>query len=124
MDLSVLLAQVIGAVYLAVGLGMLLDGGYYKKAFPAMLKDPGAMYIGGFMALVAGFFMATYHNVWEGWPILVTLIGWLALLKGLLLLIFPKGMLDWSAKMMKHVSKFSFVVIALGLVFSYFGFFA
>ena len=124
MDLSMLLAQVLGVVYLAAGLGMLLNGDYYKKAMHAMVKDGGMMYLGGFMALVMGFFMVTYHNVWEGWPILVTLIGWLALIKGLALLIFPQGMMDWSATMMKHMANYSYVTLALGAVFAYFGFFA
>lgn len=124
MDLSMLLAQALGVMYLAVGLGMLLSGDYYKKAIQDMVKDAGTLYLGGVMALMIGFFMVTFHNVWEGWPILVTLIGWLALIKGLVILIFPKMMMDWSAKMMKHMSNLSWVVLVLGAVFTYFGFFA
>jgi len=46
------------------------------------------VFIVGVIALVAGLAMILAHNVWSGGalPVIVTLIGWLALIKGLLLL--------------------------------------
>lgn len=119
------IAKLLGLSYLVVGLGMLLSGDYYKKAFQSMLKEAGMMYLGGLMALIIGFLIVNAHNVWEGWPMLVTILGWLALLKGFLLLVFPKGMMEWSAGMLKkNMNMMSIFVLALGAVFAYFGFLA
>lgn len=125
MDTSMFIAQLLAVVYLAVGLGLLLSGDYYKKAMAEMVKSHATMYLGGVMALLAGFLIVSFHNVWEGWPILVTLIGWLALVKGLVLLIFPEWMMDWSSKWVnKNWAWYAWVPLVLGALFGYFGFFA
>ena len=125
METSILIAQLAAVVYLTVGVGMLVSGDYYRKAFDKMFKEAGIWYLGGLMALISGFLIIKFHNVWEGWPILVTLLGWLALLKGLLIFIFPEGFMDWSAGFVKKMgSQYGFVALVLGLIFGYFGFFA
>lgn len=125
METSIFIAQLLGLIYLVVGLGLLLSGDYYKKAFEKMVKDPVLVYLGGSMALTTGFLIVRFHHVWEGWPMLITLIGYIALLKGFLLLVFPKGMMDWSAGYVKknmHLS--AFFAVIFGLFLGYFGFLA
>ena len=95
METSIFIAKILGLVYLAVGLGMIFSPGYYREKFEEMVKNASFMYLGGLLALVVGFLVITYHNIWENsWVVLVTIIGWLALLKGLLLLIFPRTMIN------------------------------
>lgn len=127
MSTSILIAKLLGIMYVFVGLGMLFDGKYYKKMYDSMLKELGMVYLGGVMAAVIGFLIVTYHNVWQGWPILVSLIGWLALLKGFMLLVLPDASLEMFKSMFKKVKSFTVIgvfALALGLVFCYFGFFA
>lgn len=127
MDLPTFVAQVAALVYLSIGIGMLVDKAYYKKLFDDIFKDTSAIYLGGFMALIAGFAIVTYHNVWEqSWVVLVTIIGWLALVKGVLLLAFPSSFLAWSKSLFgpKNMGTYSFIILVLGLVFGYFGFVA
>jgi hypothetical protein len=39
---------------------------------------------------IAGLAIVRAHNVWtRGWPILVTILGWLAVLGGLVRMLFP-----------------------------------
>ncbi len=121
------LAKLFGAVYVAVGLGMLFSPKYYSKAVKEMVKEYGMMYFGGAVALVVGLAIVLHHNVWQGWPILVTVLGWAALVKGFALLIFP----EWMSKFTKHFFKsaeslgwWGFFVLTLGLLFSYFGWLA
>jgi hypothetical protein len=39
---------------------------------------------------VAGLAIVRVHNVWVGgWPVLVTVLGWVAVLSGLLRMLFP-----------------------------------
>jgi len=127
MDLSTFVAQIAAVAYLSIGVGMLVDKKHYKKLFDSILKDMSVMYLGGFMALIAGFAIVTFHNVWvQDWTILITIIGWLALIKGVLLLVFPSVFMKWVKTMFKtkHLSRYSFVILFIGLVFGYFGFVA
>ncbi|MGA7326226.1 MAG: hypothetical protein WBX25_17510, partial [Rhodomicrobium sp.] len=44
----------------------------------------------GYGAFVLGLAIVYFHNKWtRGWPVLITVIGWLALLIGLVRMIFP-----------------------------------
>lgn len=127
MDLSVFVAQVVAVVYLSIGVGMLFDGAYYKKLLDNFYKDQTCMYVGGLLALIIGFALVTFHNEWvKSWEVLVTIIGWLALIKGISLLAFPSKSLELSKSMTKakNVSTLSIIVIVVGLVFGYFGFVA
>lgn len=86
------------------------------------------MFLGGMMALIIGFLIATYHNVWEmRWEVIITLLGWGSLVKGLMLLLAPQDMM----KIMKIFLKIKHIltvggifVIVLGCVLGYFGFVA
>ena len=89
MELSIFIAQLYAIAFVAIGLGMLFSSKYYLKAFDAMMKESGMIYFGGMMALIIGFLIVTRHNVWEGWPIIITLFGWIAVLKGVSLIVFP-----------------------------------
>jgi len=45
---------------------------------------PPVVYLSGALFLVAGLFLVRSHNVWVGrWPVLITLLGWSAILLGL-----------------------------------------
>lgn len=125
MDLSIFVAQVTAVIYLAVGVGMFFNKKYYAKLLEGFAKDMSSLYLGGFVALVVGFALVTFHNDWvKSWEVLVTIIGWLALIKGVMLLAFPatvaRTIKTWFKP--KHLSAYSAVIIVLGVVFGYFGF--
>jgi len=84
METSLLIAKLIGVSYLFAGVGFLLNADYYHKAIKDLLKSATFMMMGGMMATLAGVLLVTYHNIWTGpwWVVLITIIGWIALLKG------------------------------------------
>lgn len=124
MELSYFLAQVFGILYLAVAAGLLVDPERYKLIVEDYFEDHSLLYFGGAMALVAGFSIVTFHNVWDGsWAVLITIIGWMAFLKGLILLIKPDIMLNLAQKMVAH-NVTLYVTLILGGLLTYFGFFA
>ena len=46
--------------------------------------------IAGYAAFVPGLAIVYFHNRWtRGWPVLVTVMGWLSLVVGLLRMVFP-----------------------------------
>ncbi len=128
MDISIFVAQIAAIAYVAIGLGMLFDPSHYYKMYQEMLKNAGIAYIGGFMALVVGFLLVTYHNIWvSSWVVIITILGWLALIKGVLLFVAPKAFLNLTKSWFKTKTAFTwfgFFALVLGLVLGYFGFIA
>jgi hypothetical protein len=57
----------------------------------ALVHSPPVLYLVGVMLVIAGLAMILGHNIWSGGalPVIVTLISWLTLTKGLLFLFVP-----------------------------------
>ncbi|MBU1445853.1 hypothetical protein KKD70_01155 [Patescibacteria group bacterium] len=117
MDLSVLVAKIYGTVAIALGLGMLFNAEYYKETFRSIFKDKTYLFFGGIAALVIGLLIILHHNIWEAsWAVLITIIGWIALIKGFLLLVFPQMTVIFEPLFTKK----TFIVIT-GLILFLFG---
>ena len=60
---------------------------------PLMLNNPAPVvlvYLNGTLLFVAGLSIVRVHNRWQGgWPVLVTLMGWAAILGGLFRMFAP-----------------------------------
>lgn len=60
------------------------------------LKDQKFVIITSFIAIIIGLLNILFHNIWENnWTVIITLIGWLSLLLGLSLFIFPQPTVNW-----------------------------
>lgn len=126
MEFSIFIAKVIAVIYLSFGIGLLFNGNYYQKVFIKLLNDATYLILGGIIAIIIGFIIVRHHNIWEkNWTVIITIIGWIALVKGILLLAFPS-----STKLFKplfnngNLTKIlAPLVLIFGLVFAYFGFF-
>ena len=59
--------------------------------FFALLRERGhvGVFLNGMLSLLVGSIIVAFHNVWAGVPMIVTLIGWAQVLKGLMSLVFP-----------------------------------
>ena len=119
--------QIIGITYLAVGLGILINPGFYKKLIAAFTENPPAIYLSGLVALLIGYLLVTFHNIWvRDWSVIITIIGWAALIKGLFLLILPKMAIKISnafKEIKKLLPVWSTIVIILGALLCWLGFF-
>ena len=51
--------------------------------------DTGVFYT-GLLHFNFGALIVAFHNIWHGWPLLVTLLGWGWTIKGLLYLTWPR----------------------------------
>ena len=77
------------------------------------------------MALLAGFLIVNFHNVWVwDWTVIITVLGWLALLKGILLLLLPKTMVALTRLVTNILWVAVVFVLVMAGVLGYFGFFA
>ena len=53
---------------------------------------PPVTYLNGTLLLIAGLSIVRAHNRWAiGWPVLVTLVGWVAILLGLFRMFAPEA---------------------------------
>jgi len=124
MDLSVFLAQLLSALYLAVGIGMFLKPARYRSIYEEVLRNPALLYFSGIFALAMGFIVVRVHNVWtQDWRPLVTIIGWVALFKGIVLVIWPELLAKQASFWMKQVKVVSVVALSLSVLLGYFGYF-
>ncbi len=118
--------QIFSLIYIAVGIGRLINPGFYKKLFEDFIENAAVLYLGGVMALTIGYLILTFHNTWTGGlSVIITIFGWLALIKGILILIQPKIMIALSKAILQKegILKIEAVaVIILGLAFAFLGF--
>lgn len=91
MLLTKLLAKLMGLWIVLAVLSMMANQRETLAALKAMFADPGLSFVTGIFTLVIGVAVVVGHNRWSGGalPILVTVYGWVALIKGLAFLIFP-----------------------------------
>ena len=95
METSKILARIIGPTMIVPAIGMIIKFAEYQRLYEEFSKSPSLCYLGGLMAFVLGLVVLQFHNRWgAGWPVLITIIGWIALIKGLILMLFPWSMLS------------------------------
>lgn len=83
------------------------------------------MFLGGMIALLIGLAILHVHPNWNNdWTSLVTLIGWIACIKGITFFIFPDSIQSFKGMLQdKYHGIITTFIIVLGLIFGYFGFF-
>jgi hypothetical protein len=125
MELSILIAKIASVVYLSAALGAIFSANYYHRLVDDMFNNAALTYFMGFTTVIIGFVIVNYHNTWvKDWTVLITIIGWLALIKGVLIIACPKFVQSYSERLFKGrgLRIFPYVAISSGLLFGYFGF--
>jgi len=89
---ALFIAQILGIFFVVAGLSMVANSKGTAAAIEASVENKGILWIWGILALLVGAVVVTLNNVWVGGlPILVTVIGWIAVIKGVFILIFPRA---------------------------------
>jgi uncharacterized protein YjeT (DUF2065 family) len=118
--------QVFSIVYIALGVGIVIGPGYYKKMLEGLLDNAAVLYVGGVCALAIGYLIVAFHNTWTAdLSVIITIVGWAALLKGILILVWPKMLIAISKAILSSegIMRIAGVLIAvIGLAFSFLGF--
>ena len=90
MATSVFIARLAGPVFLALGLGLLVNPGCYREITGEVLRSKALILYAGLLALPAGLAIVLTHNVWTAdWRVVITLLGWLMIASGLLRIVAP-----------------------------------
>jgi hypothetical protein len=88
---AILIARLIGPLFAAVGVGMIVNATFYAAAVGEGAHSPVLIAISGMATLLAGLAILNAYHAWTAdWRVIVTLIGWLFVIAGLLRIILPK----------------------------------
>lgn len=125
METSIFLAKVIGLVSVISTVAVLIR---YKKSLTLeeeAVKSPGVTYVTGLAILILGVLLVVSHSVWTyDWRLVITIVGWLVLLKGAGRIFFPNAVRRLIEKK-RDDRRFLFgeaVVLLIGLYLLYYGF--
>jgi len=89
--LTLYLAKLIGAIMLAGSIWMAAKKPLALALVKRLIGDEVAVAYLGFLRICVGLALVLGHDVWSGGalPVIITLIGWFELLRGLLILFLP-----------------------------------
>lgn len=126
-ETSQYLAQLMGPVTLVIGVALLLHPEEYQKIIKELNTSHGMVLLAGTVALVAGTAIVLAHNLWvRDWPLLITLLGWMMILSGLMRLLAPRHVIVWGQRLLSGPNAFRLAgvfYLLLGAALSYSGYF-
>ncbi len=102
MQTSLFIAKLVGPMLVITGLIGLINPGHIKTVGEDFLKSPALIFIAGAMAFVAGLAVINTHSVWSGWPLIITVLGWLMLAAGVIRMGFPGLVTSMGETMLAH----------------------
>ena len=119
---TVIIAQILGIFFVVFGISMVFNSKGIKAAIEASLENKGILFVWGIVAVLTSAFIIALNNIWtSGMPLLVTILGWLALIKGVFILLFPNAAVSLYRKFNKSglLVFVGVVVLIIGLVLLY-----
>src|SRR3989338_3969166 len=113
MEKALLVASVMGPIYVLVGLSVLLYAGQWQKVIESWKKDHLQMMTLKLLMGILGLIIIQMYNVWE-WNVwvLVTLTGWCMLAKSVLYFLLPGWFITGALDLAKNPT----LIYAGGLV--------
>lgn len=113
MGISIFLARFLGSFYLIFGLLFIITRQLGRTI--EMTEDKPFVIATGYISLLMGLATVVWHNVWVfDWRVVITLLGWSTLIKGILKIGFPE-IIHQQARRFKSKQWLSAVfMIALG----------
>lgn len=121
--MSKTIAGIMGPTVLAIGIAVLLN----ISALPALAEqiahDAALVFLSGILLLVAGLAIVRVHNRWQdGWPVVVTILGWVCLISGLARLLLPTQLARIAGSAVQNTSMIvavALVMVAVGAFLSF-----
>ena len=126
METTLFLAKGMSLFLLAFSLGYFLNSKHYNNLIKEYGKSRSTLFLHGYIEVVLGFLLVMNHNVWvKEWTVIVTVVAWGVLIEGLLLLLFPEGMMGFAKSLRKKNNGMTLIMLLClvgGGVLGYYGF--
>jgi len=115
---TLFLSRLIGLYCILVALCMITRRQATLESVTALLHDPSMIFIVGVITLAAGLAMVLAHNIWSGGAlaVIVTLVGWITLIKSLFFLFLPPEVEAGFFLRQLHYQELFYVYGAISLV--------
>jgi hypothetical protein len=125
MSTSILIARIFAILFLSIAIAAIKDKLYYQKIIKHTFENKSLMLMYGFFTITISYLIIHYHNIWQSnWTVLITLFGWLGLLKGIIFIVHPKILEKLSRPIfIKLRNILPYTTLIIGLILAYFGFF-
>jgi hypothetical protein len=83
--------KLVAISYLVIGLSHIIQPRVWTKFF-IMWREKGEVgsFLSGLLHFPMGVLIVSFHNVWHGIPLIVTIMGWGLVIKGFIYLTYPK----------------------------------
>jgi hypothetical protein len=127
MDTSVFLARLIGPLFVVLSIGLLVRPDAIRTMANEFITSRPLIFLSGVLSLLGGLAIVNTHNVWQGWPVIITIFGWLGVIGGIARILFPDSVMGLRDKMLKNKMAFTVggaVEGLLGLWLCYAGYLA
>ena len=84
------IAGLMGPTLIAMAAALIINLNSISALVEPVARDPALILLSGVLSFVAGLAIVRIHNHWAGdWAVLVTILGWLLLVGGLVRILFP-----------------------------------
>jgi hypothetical protein len=125
---SIFLARLLGPLLLLPGIGLFINPRAFRTMAAEVVGSITLVYLFGLMDVAAGLAIVLTHNVWAAsWRVLITLIGWLLLVRGAVRVLATDWIMGYAARIIRNDRLYPVsggVLVILGVVLSYFGYVA
>src|SRR5262245_61418683 len=126
MQTSLFLAGLIGPTLLIIGISVLLNRDAFKTMAGEFIASRALIYVAGVLAFMPALALVLVHNIWVAdWRVLITRIGWFALVTGAFRLLFPQEVMRLGRRVVAAPNTFfiaSVIMIVLGAILSFYGY--
>jgi uncharacterized protein YjeT (DUF2065 family) len=120
---SLFLATVIGWFLVIFSLFLILRHEHLRSIMQDIIASPGLFFVFALITLILGLLMVASHNVWTmTWPVIITILGWLVLLSGLIRLVCADVAIKMAREMLDHPLRMQilggvYLIVGLFLLF-------
>ncbi len=125
MDTTHYLAKLIGLMFLIIGAFIIYRKDCVNKIVDDLHEHPSMIVVTGIINLLLGLLIVLSHNVWVlGWPVIITILGYLILIKGLLRLFACEYNKELTRCLLKGHGTliWGIITVVIGAFLTYMGF--
>lgn len=113
-----LIAGFAGPLFMAVAAALLINRRTVANLVTGTLNGPEFIFFSGIFTLLAGLAIVRAHNVWAAeWTLLVTVLGWLCIVGGVIRIVWPERVTTLRAAVMRSensITAWALVSLMLG----------
>jgi len=105
MESTIFLGKLFGYVFVLMALHVFFCKKHFRAYAEHMLENPGVANLMSLFTVVMGVLLLLYHNIWApDWGIVVTLLCWVVMIRGLYGFFCPDSMAKVARKLLDSES--------------------